>query len=245
MVFEGADGSGKSTQLKRFAQFVRDAGVPVCDVREPGGTAVGEQIRSILLAPAASGAEMTLRCEMLLYMASRVQLLEERILPSLAKGELVLADRFVSSTYAYQGAAGGLPREEIEAVAAVATQRVKVELVVIFDVDTATATLRTRGVDAQKSKSRRRTAGKPGTGAESPGGPANSSASSSLSSTLPSSTLFDDRIEQRSQSFHEKVRFSYLDQAKADPGRHLVIDASVGPEQVWERLLAAMAKRFG
>jgi dTMP kinase len=79
---------------------------------------------------------------MLLYMASRAQLVEERIRPALARGELVLADRFVSSTLAYQGAGGGLPREDIEAVARAACQEVRPDLVVIFDADEATASKR-------------------------------------------------------------------------------------------------------
>lgn len=143
LVFEGADGSGKSTQLRRFAACVRGAGVPLCEVREPGGTPIGERIREILLDPIHD--EMAVRCEMMLYMASRAQLVEQKIRPALSRGEMVLADRFISSTLAYQGAAGGLPREEILAVAdAACGPRGRPgscwpDLVVIFDVDEATA----------------------------------------------------------------------------------------------------------
>lgn len=143
LVFEGPDGSGKSTQFRRFIAAARDAGVPVCEVREPGGTAIGERVRQILLDPIHD--EMALRCEMLLYMASRAQLVEERIRPALARGELVLADRYVSSTLAYQGSAGGLPRSEIMAVAAAACGAPGSpgacwpDLTVIFDVDEITA----------------------------------------------------------------------------------------------------------
>jgi dTMP kinase len=107
LAFEGPDGSGKSTQFKRFVRACTEAGVPLCEVREPGGTEIGERIRAILLDKAHS--DMALRCEMLLYMASRAQLVEQKIRPALAGGKLVLADRFVASTLAYQGAAGGLP----------------------------------------------------------------------------------------------------------------------------------------
>ncbi len=143
VVFDGPDGSGKSTQFARFLDLCRGAGLTVCDVREPGGTAIGENIRRILLDKTAG--DMSPRCEMLLYMASRAQLVEERIRPALGRGELVLADRFVSSTLAYQGAGGGLSREDIENVARAACEELRPDLVVIFDADEATAASRISG----------------------------------------------------------------------------------------------------
>ncbi|MFG0330029.1 MAG: dTMP kinase [Phycisphaerales bacterium] len=140
LVFDGPDGSGKSTQFRRFADLVTTRGVEVCEVREPGGTSIGEQIREVLLDPANEG--MDLRCEMLLYMASRAQLVQDRIQPCLDRGELVLADRFVSSTLAYQGAAGGLALADIEAAARIACGAAWPDLVVVFDVDERTAASR-------------------------------------------------------------------------------------------------------
>jgi dTMP kinase len=137
IVFEGPDGSGKTTQFRRFLRACADAGLTVCEVREPGGTGVGEKIRDVLLDHAHK--DMSLACEMLLYMASRAQLVEQRIRPALAAGHLVLADRFVSSTLAYQGAAGGMPVRDIAEVARVALQGVNPDLVVVFDVDESTA----------------------------------------------------------------------------------------------------------
>jgi dTMP kinase len=137
VVFDGPDGSGKSTQFRRFSDVARAAGVDVVEVREPGGTAIGEKIRAILLDPA--NAEMTTRAEMLLYMASRAQLFEQRIAPAIAAGSLVLADRFVSSTLAYQGTAGGLREDEILAVGEVATGNRWPDLTVVFDVSTEVA----------------------------------------------------------------------------------------------------------
>ena len=137
VVFDGPDGSGKSTQFRRFADIARATGLEVVEVREPGGTAIGEKIRAILLDPA--NAEMTTRSEMLLYMASRAQLYEQRIAPAIAAGALVLADRFVSSTLAYQGTAGGIDEEEILAVGKVATGNHWPDLTVVFDVDTDVA----------------------------------------------------------------------------------------------------------
>lgn len=140
IVFDGPDGSGKSTQFSRLAESARAAGVAVCEVREPGGTEISERIRAVLLDHYKT--DMSLRCEMLLYMASRAQLVEEIIRPALQSGQLVLADRFVSSTYAYQGFAGGIPAEEIKAVARVVLHEVAPDLVVIFDADETTAARR-------------------------------------------------------------------------------------------------------
>lgn len=140
IVFDGPDGSGKTTQFRRLLSLLQRHGIPACEVREPGGTLVGGDIRDILLDPAHQA--MSLRCEMLLYMASRAQLVERVIRPALARGELVVADRFVSSTIAYQGAAGGLPLDEIRAVARVATGGLEPDLVLVFDVDEETAARR-------------------------------------------------------------------------------------------------------
>ena len=140
IVFDGPDGSGKTTQLRRFTSACAEAGLEVCEVREPGGTSIGERIRDILLDRACE--EMTLRCEMMLYMASRAQLVEERIRPALQRGCLVIADRFVSSTMAYQGTAGGLELREIEQAAQLAIGETWPDLVVVFDVDEATASKR-------------------------------------------------------------------------------------------------------
>ncbi|MDF1869715.1 MAG: dTMP kinase [Phycisphaerales bacterium] len=141
LVFDGPDGSGKSTQLVMFLKAVRDAGIEVTEVREPGGTEVGEKIRDALLDH-LDRETMSLRCEMLLYMASRAQLCEQLIAPSLKKGHLVVADRFVSSTYAYQGTAGGIPIAEIDAAAKIAMQGTEPDATLIFDVDQDTAASR-------------------------------------------------------------------------------------------------------
>jgi dTMP kinase len=137
LAFEGPDGSGKSTQIARLQAWAQERALPLTLVREPGGTAVGERIRQILLDPIHG--EMTVRCEMLLYMASRSQLVEERVKPALASGSCVISDRFVGSTLAYQGAAGGMSETEIRAVAQVAIGGRWPDLTVLFDVDTDTA----------------------------------------------------------------------------------------------------------
>lgn len=136
LVFEGPDGSGKTTQMRRFKALLESAGLTVCEVREPGGTRIGEEIREVLLH---TRSEMTIRCEMLLYMASRTQLVEERIRPALARGEVVLSDRYLASTLAYQGTAGGIAHEDIWGVARAALCGCFPDLNLIFDVDEVTA----------------------------------------------------------------------------------------------------------
>ena len=140
VVFDGPDGSGKSTQFARFLSFCRERGLDLCEVREPGGTSIGEQIRGVLLDP--DNADMSLRCEMMLYMASRSQLIEQVIRPALEAGKLVLADRFVSSTLAYQGTGGGMAQDDIIRVARVAIEPYWPDLTVVFDVDEHVASSR-------------------------------------------------------------------------------------------------------
>ncbi len=140
IVLDGPDGCGKSTQRTRLVEWLRSVGLDASEVREPGGTAIGERIREILLDPAC--AEMDLRCEMLLYMASRSQLCRERIMPALAGGGTVVSDRFISSTLAYQGTAGGLSFSEIAAVGEVATGGLLPDLTVVLDVDETVAATR-------------------------------------------------------------------------------------------------------
>ncbi|MBM43897.1 MAG: dTMP kinase [Phycisphaerae bacterium] len=140
LVFDGPDGSGKTTQFNRYAEWCRSRGVDVEQVREPGGTSIGEQIRSMLLD--CGNVEMTVPCELFLYMASRSQLVRDVINPAIERGALVLADRFISSTLAYQGTAGGVSQEDILATGEIALGGRWPDCVVIFDVDGETAAAR-------------------------------------------------------------------------------------------------------
>ncbi len=141
IVFDGVDGCGKSTQLGEFERYLSDRGVTYRRFREPGGTAIGEDIRSILLTKRGEG--MHIRAEMLLYMASRAQLVYQEIRPALTAGITVLADRYTSSTLAYQGAAGGIPTADILATATAATENLWPDLTLILDIPIATARQRT------------------------------------------------------------------------------------------------------
>lgn len=130
IVFEGAEGVGKSTQLRRLSDRLAALGIRHLGVREPGQTAIGDEIRRILLDPAS---DLAPRTEALLFMASRAQLVERDVRPALERGEVVLADRFFLSTYAYQGAGRGIPIDALRAANAVATVGLVPDLTVLLD----------------------------------------------------------------------------------------------------------------
>ena len=217
IVFDGPDGSGKSTQAARFAALVARARLTVCQVREPGGTNISERIRELLLS--RDHEEMVPTCEVLLYMASRAQLVAQKIQPALGRGELVLADRFISSTLAYQGAAGGVDVDDILRIGRFAVGESWPDLVVIFDVDPQTAARRLDGGPAGKSKK-----GRAAPAADGPG-------------------LFADRMEAKPANQRDRIRQNYLAQAHADPRMHALIDANGEPDEVFESLLAAVEEK--
>src|SRR5437868_6589400 len=117
--FDGIDGVGKSTQLELFVQWLRESGRDVVSCRDPGSTELGEAIRKILLADFET--PIARRSEMLLYMAARAQLVEQVIRPALARGQVVVCDRFLLANVVYQGYAGGLDVETLWNVGRVAT----------------------------------------------------------------------------------------------------------------------------
>lgn len=136
--FEGSEGCGKSTQVERLAPRLRQLGRDVVVTREPGGTPIGEQIRHLLkFAPEGSG--MTRETELLLFEASRAQLVREVIQPQLAAGAIVICDRFFDSTTAYQGAARKLPAEIVEQLNRFAVGDARPDITFVIDVDAATA----------------------------------------------------------------------------------------------------------
>jgi dTMP kinase len=139
--FEGSEGCGKSTQIRLLRARLERAGRPVELLREPGGTAAGEAIRH-LLQHSQDGAGMAPECELLLFAASRAQLVRERIRPLLDSGVTVLLDRFLDSTTVYQGLAGGLPEEAVSAINAFATGGTVPDATLLMDMDAATARAR-------------------------------------------------------------------------------------------------------
>jgi dTMP kinase len=134
IVFEGAEGAGKTTQIRILAERLAAAGIPTVAVREPGGTPVGDSIREILLHPEQ---EITAASEALLFMASRAELVAREIRPSLGSGHVVLLDRFFLSTYAYQIVGRGLSEPEVRAANALATAGLIPDLTLLLDVSAA------------------------------------------------------------------------------------------------------------
>jgi len=136
--FEGSEGCGKSTQIALLRARLEAAGRSVVVLREPGGTELGESIRH-LLQHAKEGAAMTPETELLLFAASRAQLVREKIKPSLEAGNVVILDRFLDSTIVYQGIARGLPMESVRAINRFAVGDVIPQLTLVLDMDAATA----------------------------------------------------------------------------------------------------------
>ena len=131
--FEGPEGSGKTLQISALAEFLKEAGYPVLATREPGGTGIGDQVREILLD--LDNTAMQARTEILLFQASRAQLVEEFILPHLAKGDIVLSDRYADSTIAYQGYGHQVNLEQLRNIVTFATGGLKPGLSLLLDID--------------------------------------------------------------------------------------------------------------
>ena len=140
IVLDGPDGCGKTTQAKLLAQWLQEQGVSMEMFRDPGGTAIGEKIRQVLLNP--EHIAMGTATEVFLYMAARVQLWAEKIAPALKNNKCVILDRWLSSTCAYQGYAGGFGMEKIIKIATDSLERVWPDLTVILDVDLETGSRR-------------------------------------------------------------------------------------------------------
>ncbi len=204
IVFDGGEGCGKSTQAKLLAERLDREGVRVTPVHDPGTTRIGGLVRQVLLDP--ENTDMSMRCEMLLYMASRALMMKVTILPALEQGHVVISDRFVSSTLAYQLGGEGLTAEEIRKVGDIAIGGRWPDLTLILDMPTDLSSARVQPKfvlpfpDQFKPKRAK------------------------------------DRIEQRSLEYHVKVRENYLSQAKADPKLYRVVDGSRAKEQVHEEI---------
>lgn len=184
VVLEGGEGAGKSTLVAALADAVLATGRTALVTREPGATALGSRLRTLLLDPAVGAVDP--RAEALLYAADRTDHVARVVRPALAAGHVVLCDRYLESSIAYQGAARGLGEQDVARLSDWGTDGLRPDLTILLDV--APELGRARAADRS-------------------GG-----------------TL--DRLEAEPGSFHARVRRSYLDQAAADPARHLVLDAS-------------------
>ena len=190
IVLDGPDGCGKSTQAMLLVKRLGEQGVEVETFREPGGTAIGEKIREILLNP--EHVAMSTQTEVMLYMAARVQLWNEKIKVALESGSCVVIDRWLSSTCAYQGWAGNFGVDNIIKLATDCLEKPWPDLTIILDVDLETGAKR---LDAQL-----------------------------------------DRMEQKSEGYHQKVREGFLELAQ-EIENFAVVDAAEDIETVHRNVL--------
>ncbi len=132
ITFEGPEGSGKTTQARLLAEWLREQGHDVVLTREPGGTAIGDQIRVVLHD--SGNTEMAPRTEILLYSASRAQHATEKIRPALAAGKIVISDRYADSTFAYQGYGRGVELSMLRTITCIATDGLQPDLTIYIDI---------------------------------------------------------------------------------------------------------------
>lgn len=199
--FEGLDFSGKSTQIKLLTSKLEQAGQQVLLLREPGGTQISEKIRTILLDKKHMG--MTDVCEVLLYSAARHQLLAEKIIPEIAFGNFVVADRYVDSTTAYQGYGRQIPMSFIRELNKIATKDMMPAVTFYLDIDLETLKLR-RNDRASET----------------------------------------DRLENQEDSFYERIRQGYLDIAKLNSGRIIMLDGNLAVEVLQKKIWEFVQRKF-
>lgn len=146
ITFEGIEGSGKTTQIQMLSNRFEEEGIDHVLTREPGGTPIGDQVRKLVLNPA--NTDITPACELLLYAAARAQHLERVIRPALQEGRLVLCDRYLDATMAYQGYGRGLPLDLIVQLHDLEMLALKADVTVLFDLDARAALERARAREA-------------------------------------------------------------------------------------------------
>lgn len=190
ITFEGSEGSGKSTQIRLLTKHLIKRGYPVVCLREPGGTLIGEKIRKILLDP--KNDQMVPITELLLYMASRVQIVKEKILSYLREPKIIICDRFLDSTLAYQGYGGMVDIGLIKRLAKFVCGEIRPDLTFFLDIETK------EGLERAGKKK--------------------------------------DRIEEKSVSYHRRVRKGYLGLAKEEPGRIKVIRIKADKNSVQKKI---------
>jgi dTMP kinase len=203
ITLEGGEGAGKSTQIQVLAATLRDAGYAVVVTREPGGSPGAEAIRGLILN---GGFGFSSATEALLFSAARLDHLEKTIRPALARGAIVLCDRFFDSTRAYQGASGGTAPSILTALETIAVGTTRPDLTLILDLPAEMGLKRAH---------ERRGAG------------------------------VADRFEGEALSFHQKLRSGFLDIARQEPERCVVVDAARPVEAVAADIKAIVLSGLG
>ncbi len=200
ITFEGPDGTGKSTQLDKIYSYLVKEKYDVIKTREPGGTKIGDQIRSILLDK--KNIDMSLKAEILLYAASRAEHVEKVIKPALNKGQIVLCDRYIDASISYQGYAQDEDITWIKNLNAWATNHLVPDRTYMFDLDP----IRAKGRLEER--------------------------------------LEFDRIELRDLSFHQKVREGFLQIAKTDRSRIMLLNADNTIENLFQLIIKDLLKKI-
>ena len=202
ITFEGGEGAGKSTAIKRIVEKLTSEGYEIVLTREPGGTPIAEEIRNVILDK--KNTAMDPRTEALLYAASRRQHLVEKVIPALKEGKLVLCDRFLDSSLAYQGGAREIGIDTVYSMNLFATEGMLPDLTILFDI-------------------------KPEEG---------------LARIAANSQREVNRLDVEKLAFHNKVRDSFHELAKKFPERFVIVDASKGPDEVFEDAYKAIEDRL-
>ena len=204
ITFEGGEGCGKSVQAKALFRRLSRLNIPAVLTHEPGGTPFGKKLGRWLKW--AQGTDISPLTELLLFNASRAQLVAEVIQPGLESGKVVISDRYVDSTTAYQGYGRRLDLDMVKAANSAATQGLKPDLTILLDIPVE------EGLARKRAKKQ-------------------------------------DRFERETLVFHRRVREGYLELARADPERWLVVDASQSREKIaqiiWQRVSQLLATRGG
>ncbi|MGE0683372.1 MAG: dTMP kinase [Candidatus Binatia bacterium] len=202
--FEGMEGCGKSTHVMLLAQTLREQGYEVVATREPGGTAVGQTLRQILLNP--TGSPLATGAELLLMLADRAQHVQEVIAPNLREGRIVISDRFSDSTTAYQGYGRGIERDLLLRLNAFACSGCMPILTLLLDVPVS---------EGLRRANKRR-------GNVSPA----------------------DHFEAESTTFHERVRAGFLEIARLEPQRVVVLDSQRAIEEIQREIQSMVLSRL-
>lgn len=200
ITLEGPDGSGKTTQVPRLAEYLRSRGLQVLTTREPGGTPISDQVRQVIMS--MKNQEMDPRTEILLFCAARAQLVNQLVRPALEQGMIVISDRYADSTLAYQGYGHGYDRDFLRQLLHFATGGLVPDLTCYIDLDAETGLLRRKK-----------------------GGEWN-------------------RMDAYQLDFHRRVRQGYLEMARQEPQRWVVIDGSQPVADVQAALQQAVSERL-
>jgi dTMP kinase len=218
ITFEGLDGTGKSTQLRKLAAALRAAGRKVVETREPGGTATGEKIRRVLLDSKTEGVSSL--AEMALMFASRAQHIAEVIQPALDRGHIVLCDRFTDSTEAYQGYGRHLGSENVLKLHQILCGGLQPDLTILLDFDLAMSLTRAR---RRNQSALQRT--------------------KNIKKNAPRLHSDENRFEQQNRAFFARVHQGYRAIAAREPHRVVAIDASGTPARTHRKIMEVLEER--